>query len=241
MGPAKDSKLAWTRISSVTSDPESDAPLRPLAVYCFGNAGDRVAWGVDAAQKILPFADLFLFDYPGYGDSPGTVSAEAMHDMQLDVARHAEELGKDRPLIFWGFSMGGLVCSEIARVTQETDAVVMEATAQHVGSIADELKPWYMPFMGTRIDPDLKDYNVARALAHFDGPVLVMGAGRDETLPVKLARELHRALEARGVNTTYEEFRGATHRTISSQVSYLSRVRPFFDQVSDLHANASDE
>ena len=44
---------------------------RRLIVHCGGNASERKSDGVGQLQKLIPFGNALLFDYPGYGDSEG--------------------------------------------------------------------------------------------------------------------------------------------------------------------------
>ncbi|ACT60057.1 alpha/beta hydrolase family protein [Hirschia baltica] len=225
-------RLAWTLVSSVAS--ADSAVKRPLIVNCFGNTGDRKNSGVRTTKKNFAWGDVLLFDYPGYGDSPGTASTESMHKMHTVVTENIDKLGSDRPIILWGHSLGGFVCSEIARVAKEPDAIVLEATALNVEEVAEAWKPWYLPFVGLDIKDSLKDYDNARALAYFKGPVIVLGAKKDEMLPVGLARSLKKALKRRDVDVTYLEFKKAEHSTITDQFDFYKRVNPLLSDIKDL-------
>lgn len=230
-------RIAWTLISSVASA-ESETK-RPLVVNCFGNTGDRVKDGVWATKKNFAWGDVLLFDYPGYGDSPGVASTKSMHNMHTVVAENIDKLGSDRPVILWGHSLGGFVCSELGRVAKEPDAVVLEATALNVQEVAKAWKPWYLPFVGVDIKESLNDYDNARALAHFEGPVVVLGAKKDETLPVGLARSLKKALERREVDLTYIEFKKAGHSDITDQFDFHKKLNPLLSKVKDLKKTES--
>ncbi len=227
-----DQRIAWTMVNSVTSA-ENEAK-RPLFVHCFGNASDRVKDGVWTAKKSLAWGDVLLFDYPGYGDSNGTATSESMYAMQREISDRIDELGADRPIVLWGHSLGGFVCSELARSSRETDLVVLEATALNVREVAKAWKPWYLPFIGVDIKDSLDDYDNARALAHFKGPIIVLGAKKDETLPVGLARSLRKALKKRDLDMTYFEFKKAEHSTIPDQHNYWKRLNPVLKEVADL-------
>ncbi len=228
----EESKIAWTLVSSVASA-ENDRK-RPLIVNCFGNVGDRVKDGVWTTKKNFAWGDVLMFDYPGYGDSPGVASTESMHNMHRLVSDEIDKLGEDRPIVLWGHSLGGFVCSELGRTAREPDAVVLEATALNVKEVAKSWKPWYLPFVGVDIKDSLNDYDNARALAHFKGPIIVLGAKKDETLEVGLARSLRKALKKRGVNLSYLEFKKAGHSNISEQYDYFKRLNPLLADVQDL-------
>src|SRR5262245_44651944 len=44
-------------------------PGEPLIVHCGGNASDTIKGGVYFTDKILPWGELIMWDYPGYGHS----------------------------------------------------------------------------------------------------------------------------------------------------------------------------
>jgi len=202
---------------------------RPLIVNCFGNAGDRNASGVHYARKALPYGDVLLFDYPGYGDSPGAPSAESMDAMAQRVSDFSAILADGRKLVFWGHSLGGFVCSRMAGVTAGADAVVLEATARNAAEVASAWTPWYAaPFVRVNIADGLAKYDSADALRHFEGPILVLGATRDSTLPVGLSRSLAAALTNAGDRVTYVEFPAAGHSNINSQPEFADAMSAFF-------------
>lgn len=206
---------------------------RPLIVYCGGNAGDRYGSGVIYAQKALRYGDVVLFDYPGYGDSPGEPNARSLDGMAPLVSAFAVGQARGRPLIFWGHSLGGFVCSRIARDTPQTDGVILEATARNAREIGQAWRPWFAaPFVRVRVEESLASYDVAGALADMRAPILVLGAGRDNTLPVRLSRSLADALRAEGADITYVEFPRARHVDISWQPDFPAAASSFFASVA---------
>ena len=179
---------------------------RPLFVSCFGNASDRRNSGADYARKILPHGDVLIWDYPGYGDSAGAPGVEAVSEAVDRVLERAEGLAGERPLILWGHSLGGFVCAQMAARSGRVDALVLETTAPDVASVARAWRPRWLP-LRVRFDPALAAFDTPDALTDFEGPVLVIGAGRDQVLPVGLSRQLAERLpEAR-----YLELPRATH------------------------------
>lgn len=207
---------------------------RPLIVHCGGNAADRYNSGIGYASKALPYGDVLLFDYPGYGDSPGASNAASMTDTAQRVSAFAAELAGNRPFVFWGHSLGGFVCSQSAGAMPSADGVVLEATARRVTEVADAWMPWYAsPFVNITIADSLASYDSAHALTDFTGPVLVLGARRDSQLPVRLSRSLAAALEAEGAAVTYLEFANAGHGDISRQPEFGPAVSAYFASLQD--------
>lgn len=186
-------------------------PGAPLILACMGNASDRINNGVYYAQKLLPYGDVLMFDYPGYGDSTGEANTATLVALQKDFAGYVTRAAEGRPLIYWGHSLGGFVCAQIARETPALDAIVLETTAPNAEEVARAWKPWYMPFLSIRVEDGLAAYDTPEALKDFAGPVLVIGGGKDDTLPVALSRSLARQLEAQGNDVTYLEYPEAGH------------------------------
>jgi hypothetical protein len=48
------------------------ADRTPLILFCGGNMFRRRVNTFSAARKLTPFGDVLMFDYPGYGETPGT-------------------------------------------------------------------------------------------------------------------------------------------------------------------------
>jgi pimeloyl-ACP methyl ester carboxylesterase len=226
-----DARIAYTLVSRPVR--ARARARRPLIVYCGGNGGDRYNSGVFYAQKALTYGDVLLFDYPGYGDSPGQPSAQSFDAMAPLVSQLAVRLSGRRPLIFWGHSLGGFVCSRMARDTRQTDGVILEATARNAIEIAHAWRPWFAPrLVRIRVQESLAAYDVATALSHVDAPILVLGARRDPTLPVRLSRSLADALRQEGARVTYVEFPFANHIDISRQPEFPGAVSSFFASVT---------
>ena len=211
---------------------------RPLIVICGGNAADRYNSGPAYASKALPFGDVLLFDYPGYGDSEGEPSRARLEKASRLVAEFAVATASDqRPLVLWGHSLGGFVCGEMARQTPQTDAVILETTARSADEVADAWTPWYAaPFLRIDVAEGLATYDTAAALQSSRVPVLVLGAGRDDTLPVTLSRSLVAALQSNGVGVTYVEFPDAGHQNVWRQPNFAAEVSPFFNALRSAQA-----
>lgn len=202
---------------------------RRVIFYCSGNGSDRFNSGVVFAQKVLPWGDVVMIDYPGYGDSPGAPSAAALERSAPGLSRLATELSRGRTLVFWGHSLGGFVCSRLVRETREADGVILEATARNALEIGEAWRPWFArPFIRLSVEESLASFDVADTLRGFDGPILLLGARRDRTLPVRLSRSLNDALRTNGAHVTYVEFPHAQHVDIAWQPEFPGVAAPFF-------------
>lgn len=214
--------LAWTTFTRA-------APNGVLIARCGGNATTRQMSGYRYAAMAAPYGDVLLFDYPGYGETGGEATAERFAAMRGELEALIREKAAGRKLVLWGHSLGGLVCSEISSLLPETAGVIIETSARNAAEVAREWTPWYAaPFVRIEIAEGLRSFDSANVLKGFKGPVLVLGAEKDETLPVPLARSLGKALKDEGVDATYVEFKGGGHSNLNLQPDFAPTVAAFF-------------
>ncbi|WP_366523817.1 alpha/beta fold hydrolase [uncultured Algimonas sp.] len=147
-----------------------------------------------------------MWDYPGYGDSSGVADVASVERAAAALVPLIEARAAGRPLVYWGHSLGGFVCSSLAARSARVDAVVLETTAPSVRAVAEAWTPGGLPLRVT-YDEALLAYDIPAALADVDAPVLILGGGRDRVLPVGLSRQLAAALP----EATYLELPDATH------------------------------
>jgi pimeloyl-ACP methyl ester carboxylesterase len=223
-------KIAVTRIKSTNG-----ADDEPLIAACMGEAGIRYASGDYYAEKLLPWGEVLLFDYPGYGDSTGKPTIDAMLALQKDLPAYLDGLARNRPLVIWGHSLGGPICAAIAGFSKQADAVVLETSAANFADIMQAKKPWFTPpFLKLELEEKLKTYDVANALAKFTGPIMVIGAGKDEILPVQLSRIVADQLKAEGRDVAYLEVPFAAHMNAAMNSQFAKDAWPFFQTLSDI-------
>lgn len=207
---------------------------RPLVVHCGGNSADRFGSGLTYANKVLPFGDVLMFDYPGYGDSGGKPSASAFEAAIVQVRAFAVAEAGARPLVFWGHSLGGFICGELAAQAPGADALVLETTARNAREVTAAITPWWAkPLARPEIAPSLAGYDNVSGLRGFNGLVLVIGASKDKTLPVRLSRSLARGLKQSDHRVTYLELKGAGHTTAPKHANFTPEVRAFWDTISN--------
>jgi pimeloyl-ACP methyl ester carboxylesterase len=223
-------RVAWTLYTPAAGLMRADE--RPLVVHCAGNASDRYNSGINYAVKALPWADVLVFDYPGYGDTPGPASAATFEAAASALRTYVSSLAADRKLVFWGQSLGGFVCARLASDMPQTDGLILETTAPSAAAVAKAWTPNYARlFVRASVAPSLARYDVIAAAAQIDGPVLVLGAAKDNVLPVSLAREIADGLRSRNASLTYKEFPDAKHMNVPDQAGFNEVVAAFFKTV----------
>ena len=217
-------RFAITRI-------EREGPSRPMILHCGGNASDRYESGVLYAQKMISFADVLMFDYPGYGDSTGKASANSLRAANQALADYVNmEMSARRPLVLWGHSLGGFVCADMVERLEHVDGIILEATATNAEDVSKAVIPWYAKvFIRARTAESLDAYDMVETLKATNAPILILGAAKDKTLPVQLSRKLSTELQAAGRDVTYAEFPNANHISIPTQENFLSTVEGFVE------------
>ncbi|WP_394427920.1 thioesterase II family protein [Streptomyces sp. SGAir0957] len=97
--------------------PSPDAAER---LVCFPHAGGSASFYVPVAGALSPRVDVAAIQYPGRQDrrqEPGPASVAELADQ---VAKALATWDDDRPLTFFGHSMGALVAFEVARRMEAT-------------------------------------------------------------------------------------------------------------------------
>lgn len=201
------------------------AAPRPLILFCGGNLFRRSTAGGFAAAKLQPFGDVLMFDYPGYGETGGTAdfaNFSTAGAVMAETAR-AQADAEGRPLIAWGHSLGGVVCTDAA-VKARADILVLETTTPGARAAVDQQAGLMRPFVRVNMAPALAAIDVPAALEGFPGKILVLEAGRDETLAPALSRRLARELEARGLRVERLVFPNAGHNDVGRQPDFQNRI-----------------
>lgn len=221
--------LAASRLS------RADNAGKPLVVSCVGTSADRYRGGFYYTRKVIDNADVIIFDYPGYNDSPGEATAENFVTAGSAIADFlkAEKQRTGRKMVAFGHSLGGFVCADLVERSGVFDGMVIETSAQNIEQVVKARTPPVIGiFLKPKIDNNLRAFDVARSLKDFDGPVLVMGAAKDKVLKVKLSRALYKTLKAQGNNVSYEEFENSGHEDVYQAKKFPEVMRRFFRRFS---------
>jgi len=155
---------------------EKSSPRAHLAVLiCHGNAGN-ISTRMGLYYALLKTgANVFAFDYRGFGRSQGRVGEEGTY---LDAqAAHAWLRSKGlKNIIAYGESLGGGVVSELA-LREPVRGVILESTFTSIPDIGSELYPW----LPVRLISSIK-YDTRRKLPQLKVPVLIMHSPDDNLI-----------------------------------------------------------
>jgi pimeloyl-ACP methyl ester carboxylesterase len=168
----------------------NDAPAPKGTIVLFhGNGGTAL----DRTFYLQPFSSagfrVILAEYPMYGGRPGKVGEKSFVADGLETVRLAfEQYGE--PLYLLGESLGCGVAAAVANKTSVKIAGIILITPwDNLAAVAKSLFP-FLPVQLLLTDK----YDSIGNLKTFVGKIAVIGAERDEILPIKHAHNLYNSL-----------------------------------------------
>lgn len=169
----------------VATEPEGGAPVATIIVF-HGNAGSARGRGyLSHPLNALGFR-VVVVEYPGFDGRAGDATVAAAADQapgDFDLIRKAYP---DEPVILVGESFGAGIAAQVA--AQRKDAVcgaVLVTPWYSLTELAQEVMPWLPVRAMLHQELDSK-----AALVRYAGPTTIVGAARDEVIPVRHAQRL---------------------------------------------------
>lgn len=140
--------------------------------------------------------NIAMFDYRGYGRSAGEPTPALMAADALRIYDHVRQL-QGGTLLVHGYSLGSFMAGQVA-AQRRLDGLVLAgaapsplATAEYaVGQRAGLLAP----LIKLKISEGLAGIDNRQALGRYEGPLLMLAGGRDQTTPAELGRQLFDAV-----------------------------------------------
>jgi len=160
-------------------------------LYCHGNAENvaRAGGGIAKEMGEAMKANVFVFDYRGFGKSAGK-SSEAGIKLDTDAAmdwlcRRFKINTTD--VIVEGFSIGGGPAVYVG-LNQGAKGLLLQRTFCSLPDVAAEKYPWAPVRMLMR-----NKFDSAALIADYKGPLLQSHGAIDQVVPFKFGRKLHDA------------------------------------------------
>lgn len=194
--------------------------IKGTVVVFHGNAGtaaDR-AYYVKALSSIG--YRVILAEYPGYGQRKGQLGEKSfVDDAQATVRLISETYGK--PLFLLGESLGcAVVAGAAADPSLRIDGILLITPWDTLLAVAKSMFPWFP------VGLLMKDkYDSVANLKSYQGKIAVVGAERDEILPIRHAHALYESLTG---NKKMWTLKGAGHNDWPMAVDE-SKWREFMD------------
>lgn len=167
-----------------------------------GNLGHRI--GELALAHHRTEANIFIFDYRGYGESEGAPSEKGTYLDSRAVMEYLSSWSDVDPgrIVYLGHSLGAAVAVELA-LTQPPMAMVLVSPFASVRDMANLTLPF--PPIGWLVR---NHYDSISRIQQLDVPVLVLHGDQDETVPISQGRKLY---EAANQPKRFQVLEGAAH------------------------------
>lgn len=174
---------AGERIGMWRASPRQPARANVLVLYGNGSCAVNSAHYANEIQRVAAF-DVFILEYPGYGDRPGTPTQRTL----AQAADNAlETLPTNQPVYLVGESLGSGVAAHLAGKYPGRIAGVMLLSP--FDSLTD-VAQYHMPVFPIHLI--LMDrFPSEEDLRRYHGPVGVMVDGRDKVVPEKFGLRLY--------------------------------------------------
>ena len=188
-----------------------------------GNLSHRVEW-LALLHEHLP-ANLFMFDYRGYGRSEGTPSEEGCYRDAEAAYDYLQQKFPALPVMAHGHSLGGAVMIELAR-RRTLQGLIVESSFTHARDMARLMFGpvpvyWLAKMKWASIDK----------VAQLKIPKLFLHGDRDHVIPYALGQKLYAQAAA---PKQFVTLRGADHND-----TYLAGGDFYFQTLRDfVRANA---
>ena len=176
-------------------------------------------------------ANVFIFDYRGYGRSEGKPSEKGMYsdgEGVLEYLRSREDIDHDR-LVLFGRSLGGCIVAELA-MAHRVKAVILESSFTSVDAMARYNRPAIAFFIPSRLLIKSR-FDSIKKMPLIHSPVMVVHGDKDVTVPIHMGRELFNAANE---PKRFYEIKGATHDDthIVGGEAYFKALRDFIENPS---------
>jgi hypothetical protein len=210
---------------------------KPVFLFFSGNAAHRGRRGPTFSFLTSFDADLFVFDYRGYGDNPGRPSEQALADDARAVWKYAtvgRNIAPERIVLF-GESLGGGVATrlaaELCQAGTPPGGLVLCATFSSLVDAAAYHYPW-IPVGLVLVDR----FPSRDLIGQVTCPILQVHGTQDSIVPIELGRKLFDAAPAQsanGLSKRFVEFPDADHNDIleTSQPQFRRALKEFLQEL----------
>lgn len=152
-------------------------PGQVHAVLYFGGNGESIQGNRELFRRALPHHTIYLLAYRGYGASDGEPSEPTLTADALALFDHVQSLHPGQPVSVIGRSLGSGVASYVAG-HRPVAKLVLVTPFDSLADVARGHYPW-LPVQWLLRDR----YPSTERLKRYDGPILVVRAGKDEVIP----------------------------------------------------------
>jgi fermentation-respiration switch protein FrsA (DUF1100 family) len=167
---------------------------RPLVLFFSGNGGHRAYRIPEASVLNHAGADVFLFDYRGYGDNAGEPSEQSLAADASFVWRYATDERRVSPdrIILYGESLGGAVAARLAAETCSAGAPPAGLIVRSSFSSLADVAQHHYPLLPVKLLLE-EHYASVEQISHVTCPILILHGQNDTIVPYQLGSKLFEA------------------------------------------------
>lgn len=190
----------------------------PVAIFFSGNGGNRTYRVEESSVLTGAGAHVFLFDYRGYGENPGSPNERAIAADAKRVWRYVTEerrIVADR-VILYGESLGGGVAvglaTELCQVGTPPAGLVLRSTFTSLTAVASH----HYPLLPVKLVMAERYPSVER-IGEVTCPILVIHGRKDTIVPFQFGEKLFAAApekSASGIAKRFVELPAADHNDV---------------------------
>jgi pimeloyl-ACP methyl ester carboxylesterase len=172
-------------------------------IFLHGSSSDRTGNLDEALLLMRDGFGVLLFDWPGHGESGGSVHYAAPERAALTAALSwvsAQQDVRAGAIGVFGFSIGGYIAAQVVPADARVAALVLAGTPTTLADVLHwqyrkfgPLSRWPAAYAFERQGVDLS-FDVRDAVQALGGrPLLIVSAELDQVVPVEQARAVYRA------------------------------------------------
>jgi len=178
---------------------------------------------------------FFVFDYRGYGQSAGEATEKGTYlDASAALAYlHSRTEIDPMKIVFYGFSMGTGVASELA-LREPNAGLILRAPFTCIKDLILERIPRLRTPLALMPWLPLTRFDTLRKIPHVPGPLLVMHGDADATVPYWMGQRVY---EAGPEPKTFVTFPDAQHQDFPLEIM-IPAVRGYLEQLEESPATA---
>jgi fermentation-respiration switch protein FrsA (DUF1100 family) len=173
-------------------------------------------------------ANIFVFDYRGYGRNSGTSTEEGTYTdatsalawlYQRDDIDHAK-------IFFYGFSLGTGIAAELA-LREPSSGLILRAPFTSIRDLAIDRHPRLSALLTFAPWLPLTNYDTLSKIGRIERPLLVMHGDADQTVPERMGQ---RVFEAAAEPKRYVAFPNGGHSDFATEL-VVPAITQFIDSV----------
>lgn len=222
-----DLKASFGRLHTVML--QSDVK-KPLIVFCGGNLFREESVGAKFAETLSAFGDVLIYDYPGFGSSDGTSTRAEFAETETLILAKVQTLmaGRSGPLIFWGHSLGGGICSSLAAHSPLKSALVLATTFARYDDFKTEVAGIFGHLVTLKVPDTVIRYEAPELLRDYNGPIFAITLTEDETVAFAIQHKLVLELGREGKGVTVITLSGKGHSRVHSHPEFHDAMKRAF-------------